>query len=62
MEKEFLNSIIDDFIAFETENEKADNTIILYRRVVKMFVDYFGGNEITKMDIISFKKMLEKKY
>ncbi|MGM9946739.1 tyrosine-type recombinase/integrase [Floccifex sp.] len=62
MEKEFLNSIIDDFIAFETENEKADNTIILYRRVVKMFVDYFSGNEITKMDIISFKKMLEKKY
>lgn len=62
MDKEFIKSAVDDFIAFEKENEKADNTIILYRRVVNMFVDFFDKNDISKMDIIDFKRMLEKKY
>ena len=62
MNKEFLVSKVDDFIAFETENEKSKNSLVHYRQVVELFVNSFEVDDICKLDIIDFKKNLEEEY
>lgn len=62
MNKEFLVSKVDDFIAFETENEKSKNSLVHYRQVVELFVNSFEVDDICKLDIIGFKKNLEEEY
>lgn len=62
MNKQFLIDRVDDFIAFETENEKAKNTLTHYRQVVELFVNSFEVDDICKLDVIDFKRMLEESY
>ena len=62
MNKEFLVSKVDDFIAFETENEKSKNSLVHYRQVVELFVNSFEVDDICKLDVIAFKRKLEEEY
>lgn len=62
MNKEFLVSKVDDFIAFETENEKSKNSLVHYRQVVELFVNSFDVDDICKLDVIGFKRKLEEEY
>lgn len=62
MNRQFLVDRVDDFIAFETENEKAKNTLIHYRQVVELFVNSFEVDDICKLDVIGFKRKLKEAY
>ena len=54
MNKEFLVSKVDDFIAFETENEKSKISLSHYRQVVELFVNSFDVDDICILDVIGF--------
>lgn len=60
--KSLLMSKIDEFIDEEILDEKAKATHVKYKNVITQFVDFFENENITKKDIISYKKWLMNKY
>lgn len=57
------DKIIESFRRFLTEEEKSNSTIEKYMRDVKAFAKFLCGGEVTKDDVISYKKhLLDKGY
>ena len=53
-----LKSYIDEFIEDEVMDEKAAATYNKYRKVVNDFVDFFDKEDVTKSDLIAYKKKI----
>lgn len=49
--------LLEDFICYKEEQELSENTLVMYRTSVRLFLD-FTGEEITKRKVLDFKKML----
>lgn len=60
--KEKIKSKIALFIQEEKKDEKANKTLSAYERVPTMLLDFLKKEEVTKQDIIDFKKSLTEKY
>lgn len=62
LRKSELEEYVDAFVDEEIMDEKAERTYKKYKRVCQRFIDFFKEEEITKKDLIEYKKMLLNKY
>ena len=59
MEKRYLEEKhIEEFCVYLVKKEKSKNTREKYIRDISMFMEYVGGNEITKETVIAYKEWL----
>ena len=62
LKKSELEEYVDAFVDDEIMDEKAERTYTKYKRVCQRFIDFFSEEEITKRDLIAYKRMLLDKY
>lgn len=62
MEKEVLINMVDAFIESEKQDEKAEKTINHYQHVVNLFINNLKNDEVTKNDVIAFKREMQEKF
>ncbi len=62
MKKSLMKVRIKDFILEEMEDEKASRTSSHYERILNLFVDSLQNENVTKADLIEFKRHMLEKY
>lgn len=60
--KSMMNKYLDEFIDEEIMDEKADSTQKKYALVLKKFIDFVGNEEVSKKDMIAYKKKMQERY
>lgn len=60
--KSMMNKYLDEFIDEEIMDEKADSTQKKYELVLKKFIDFVGNEEVSKKDMIAYKKKMQERY
>lgn len=60
--KSMMNKYLDEFIDEEIMDEKADSTQKKYELVLKKFIDFVRNEEISKKDMIAYKKKMQERY
>ena len=60
--KSMMNKYLDEFIDEEIMDEKADSTQKKYELVLKKFIDFVRNEEVSKKDMIAYKKKLQERY
>ena len=59
MKNNFLEEKLKEFILKEKEEEKSVATIKKYESNLKVFIKFLNNRELTKLEIINFKKKLD---
>lgn len=60
--KSMMNKYLDEFIDEEIMDEKADSTQKKYELVLKKFIDFVRNEEVSKKDMIAYKKKMQERY
>ena len=62
IEKAFLKEMIDVYLDAEFENERSENSLKRYRCAINNFLKHIPDGELSKRNMIKFKKHLIEKY
>ena len=62
MKKEVFENLKEQFLLEEELNEKSKNTLVHYRHVIEMFLSFVKAEDITKKDVMEFKKHLMSQF
>ena len=60
--KSMMNSYLEQFIDEEIMDEKTESTYNKYKLVLTKFIDFIENEEVTKKDMIAYKKKMQEKY